>query len=425
MSDSRKYSVPEGGWRGWLTVFATFMVHFLQNGFRDSFGLLLPSIRKVFQVEHAQAAMTNSIMMFLILCSSPMAACMIKKRGHRMTMIIGVFISSLGLLIAGGYIHLSSIHKTPPNILVLHLTVGVMVGLGFGLIYLPSIDILKLYFDRKLGLANGIGAAGSGLGQFVMAPLINMVEAKCGLSGLMYVLAATVCLSVVFCFAYPAHNVQGDVCHYQPLSEKGNLKEASLATALMNVWKNPPMAVMIVHVFFVSLGHYSVLTFFADRARSFGISRDNSTLLLSIMGFSSAVVRIVFGVLIDKFRSKLFLMMTVMLSINGVSMLSSQFLHGFGGQALTSAVFGAGLGAYVTSLIVLVSAIVDDITFPMSICVFTIGVATLVGPTSVGFLLDVSGSYLPGLFSSGVIFMMGAFCLPLVWLKLPRERKCY
>ena len=97
-------SVPEGGWRAWITVLASFMVHFLQNGFRDSFGLLVPSIRKSFQVGHAQAATTNSIMMFLILSSSPIAACMIKKVGHRVTMGIGVGISALGLLPAGVHI---------------------------------------------------------------------------------------------------------------------------------------------------------------------------------------------------------------------------------------------------------------------------------------------------------------------------------
>ena len=109
---------------------------------------------------------------------------------------------------------------------------------------------------------------------------------------------------------------------------------------------------MILHVFRVSLGLYSVLTFFAERASSFGISRDSSTLLLCIMVLVSTIARIGFGILVDKYRS--------------------------------SAVFGCCLGAYVTSLLVLVSTFVEDITFPMSICVATIGVATLVGPTTVG-----------------------------------------
>ena len=275
-------SVPEGGWRAWITVLASFMVHFLQNGFRDSFGLLLPSIRKNFQVGHAEAATTNSIMMFLILSSSPLAACMIKKVGHRLTMGIGVGISALGLLIAGGHIDRCGRHGILPNIVVLYMAVGGMTGLGFGLIYLPSIDILKLYFHRKLGLANGISNAGSGLGQFFLAPIINVVEEEYGLSGLFYVLSAIVGFSIVFCFAFPAHNTPGEGHKYKALPRSEHFSDSSSRTAL---------SLMVLHVFLVSLGHYSVLTFFADRASSFGISRDSCTLLLSIMGLASTVAR--------------------------------------------------------------------------------------------------------------------------------------
>ena len=129
---------PEGGGRAWSVVGASFMVHFLQNGFRDSFGLLLPSIRRSFKVGHGSAATTNSIMMFLILSSSPVAAMLIKKMGHRNTMAIGVLLSTLGLFCAGLHISHSENNGHIPDIFVLYLTVGGLTGIGFGLTYLPS-----------------------------------------------------------------------------------------------------------------------------------------------------------------------------------------------------------------------------------------------------------------------------------------------
>ena len=141
------------------------------------------------------------------------------------------------------------------------------------------------------------------------------------------------------------------------------------------------------------------------------------------MGLSSTIARIGFGILVDKYRSSLFFMMSAVLFINGINIFLSSFLGGFSGQVFTAAMFGSGLGAYVTSLLVLVSTIVEDITFPMSICVATIGVATLVGPTSVGILLDTYQSFLPGFMSSGILLMVGALCLPWVWCNIPRERK--
>ena len=74
--------------------------------------------------------------------------------------MVGVFFSSAGnyfllfnnlfrfsgLLIAGLYIELGPFVQ---NILVVHISVGGLVGLGFGLMYLPAMDIVPHYFDRR------------------------------------------------------------------------------------------------------------------------------------------------------------------------------------------------------------------------------------------------------------------------------------
>merc|ERR1719186_1679929 len=105
---------------------------------------------------------------------------------------------------------------------------------------------------------------------------------------------------------------------------------------------------LIISHFLLHLGIFVTFTFYADRAVMFGISRDNSTILLSIMGVSNFLGRIIFGKLLDRFRSKSFLMVTCVLLLNGVSVLVSQFLTSFAGQAIISAVFGATFGAYIT-----------------------------------------------------------------------------
>ena len=57
------------------------------------------------------------------------------------------------------------------SIAVLYLTVGVLTGLGFGLIYLPAIVSVSIYFEKKRAFATGIAVCGSGLGTFIMAPV--------------------------------------------------------------------------------------------------------------------------------------------------------------------------------------------------------------------------------------------------------------
>ena len=441
MLNKSNSSRPDGGCFAWTIVAASFMVSFLQDGFRDSFGLILPSICNHFHVGRAEASFTNSIMVFLTLGSGPLAACMVKKVGHRLTTVIGVVLSALGLIIAGLYIEMTSDHHhlpnttlnhgTPkgsvdhleivggpvPNILVLHISIGVMTGLGFGLMYLPAMDIVKVYFDANLGLANGIAAAGSGFGQFIMAPTINLLEEHLGLDGTMYVLAGVVSCSLVFGLMYSVPEMAADD---QKVVEKKS--KESIRESIMSMLKSPPMMFLIISHFLLHLGIFVTFTFYADRAVMFGISRDNSTILLSIMGVSNFLGRIIFGKLLDRFRSKSFLMVTCVLLLNGVSVLVSQFLTSFAGQAIISAVFGATFGAYITSLIVIISMLVDDITFPFGICLFILALASLLGPTTVGHLYDVYGSYLPGFVVVGMLAVVGAAFLPLAWWAMHRGK---
>ena len=46
-----------------------------------------------------------------------------------------------------------------------------VLGLGFGLIYLPAIVSVSMYFEKKRAFATGIAVCGSGLGTFIMAPV--------------------------------------------------------------------------------------------------------------------------------------------------------------------------------------------------------------------------------------------------------------
>ena len=57
------------------------------------------------------------------------------------------------------------------SVVMLYFTVGVLTGLGFGLIYLPAIVSVSIYFEKKRAFATGIAVCGSGLGTFIFAPL--------------------------------------------------------------------------------------------------------------------------------------------------------------------------------------------------------------------------------------------------------------
>ena len=54
---------------------------------------------------------------------------------------------------------------------VFQLIRQIFPGLGFGLIYLPAIVSVSVYFEKKRAFATGIAVCGSGVGTFIMAPV--------------------------------------------------------------------------------------------------------------------------------------------------------------------------------------------------------------------------------------------------------------
>lgn len=45
------------------------------------------------------------------------------------------------------------------------LTQGIVVGFGAGCVFLPSIAVLPQWFERRRGLATGLGSSGSAIGK--------------------------------------------------------------------------------------------------------------------------------------------------------------------------------------------------------------------------------------------------------------------
>ena len=66
----------------------------------------------------------------------------------------GTFLTILGMM-------MTSICKTYGQLLVAQ---GIIVGIGDGLLFLPSIVIVSQYFDKRRALATGIASMGSSIG---------------------------------------------------------------------------------------------------------------------------------------------------------------------------------------------------------------------------------------------------------------------
>ncbi|MPC37344.1 Monocarboxylate transporter 12 [Portunus trituberculatus] len=180
---------PDGGW-GWVIVAASFMVHCIADGITMSFGVFFVELLNYFNEGKSLTSWVGSLFMAIPLLAGPLASILTDRYGCQTVTICGALVACLGFFV-------SAFVNTIPMLL---LTVGVITGLGLAVCYVAAIVIVAFYFEKKRSLATGIAVAGSGIGTFLFAPLIQYLMDHWGWR-LSFILLAGVMLNMVVCGA--------------------------------------------------------------------------------------------------------------------------------------------------------------------------------------------------------------------------------
>lgn len=109
------------------------------------------------------------------------------KFGCRLTTILGSLIASLGFVLS----------YFATSIYFLYITIGLIVGFGFGLIYVPAIVSVGYYFEKRRSFAIGIAVCGTGLGTFILSPTNRLLTGKFGWKGALLIKGAFVLNGIV------------------------------------------------------------------------------------------------------------------------------------------------------------------------------------------------------------------------------------
>lgn len=172
---------PDGGW-GWMVALASLVCNFIVDGIGYAFGVLLPEFAEQFGESKGKVSLVGSLLFGTYLCSGPFASGLVNKFGCRAVTIAGSVVAAAGFVLG----------SFATNLDILILTYGVLGGLGFGMMYLPSIVTVGYYFEKKRALATGIAMCGSGLGTFVFSPLNDLLLEQYGWRSLLFIQAGII-----------------------------------------------------------------------------------------------------------------------------------------------------------------------------------------------------------------------------------------
>ena len=282
-----------------------------------SIGVLLPTITKEFNVGKTRASLVHTLIGTITLGACPLVAEAIKvaerrcKRfAHLLVSLTGTILAMVGFAAAGFYVSLAN----EPSIEVLYGLIGLLSGFGFSLMYLPAIVIIDRYFKENLGLATGIASSGSGLGQFIIAPLLQFIQENLSLAHTLYCIAGIIAIALPFILVYrtpqnpdsegAAPEEMTAIAGEEPCDDETVSRVDGCCCGLwrsyMEILKYWPTVLFLLAYFLIALGFASVPIFTADRAEVFGLEGATASYLLSIMGVVNCISRVAWGKVMDR-----------------------------------------------------------------------------------------------------------------------------
>lgn len=200
---------PDGGW-GWVVMMASFSCNVIVDGIVFSAGMFLKPIGEEFNASTPQTAFVSSLLSGFYLLAGPFVSAAANRWGFRPVTIVGAFIAALGFALS----------RWATSVFYLYLTYGFIGGIGFCLIYMPSVITVGYYFERWRALATGISLCGSGVGTFIMAPVSTMLINSLGWRDALLVQAGMILLCAFFGLAFrPIKPIQVTVSN-EPEQEK-------------------------------------------------------------------------------------------------------------------------------------------------------------------------------------------------------------
>lgn len=200
----------------------------------------------------------------------------VRRFGTHPPLIAGIVTQSAGYIAA----------SFATRIWHLYLSQGLLVGIGMGLLFIPSVQCTSQWFDKKRSLANGINSAGSGVGGLIMSFAIGAT-----ITSVDFRWALRVCGIVTF--------VMNSMATMLIRNRNASIKPAQRGFD-HRLLRRRPVLLLLSWAFLSMLGYMVVLYSLSAFAASIGLSHGQATSLTAILNAGTAVGRPMLGFLSDK-----------------------------------------------------------------------------------------------------------------------------
>jgi MFS transporter, OFA family, oxalate/formate antiporter len=384
---------------GWFVVAAAFAVTFVGFGSAYTFSAFVDSLQNEFGASRGSVSLVFSLAGFLYFSFGIVSGPLADRWGSRRLAVLGMIVIAAGLVLAGRAQSLAEVY----------VAYGLGIGLGVGCAYVPALGAVQRWFSQRRALASGIAVAGIGVGTLALPALAAFFIAKLGWRDAYLVLgcsAAVIGGGMALLIVDDPH-------------ERGLLPDGALpsgmdgaaersGTSVRAAIRSRPFLILYASCLICSFGAFVPFVHLVPYAKDHGLPQSSAVLLLGAIGVGSTVGRFFLGGLADRMGRTVTLV--AMLAGMAASLAIWLMSSGLWGLAAFALLYGLFYGGWVAVLPALVMDYFGgrNVSGIIGILYTSVAFGTLVGPSSTGWMFDLTGNYSSPIFASVVATLASA-----------------
>lgn len=270
---------------------------------------------------------TTGLIQSIPLFLSPFVCFLIERFQCRSVAICGSTLISLSFILTRFFV---------TNLLTLNLIIGLMLSCGLAMVYIPAYLIISFHFNKRRALATGIAVSGSGLGLFIISPLLEYLIKQYGWMDTCFIFGAISSHTFISaCLFRPVKQIEPK----KPISSSPPKSSTNFLTEIRVIYNNKRFIIVNVCYFILSFVIVAPHNFLPSHIKLKEI-KDPTSLSISLLGISALVGQISMGFLSDAYRSKNWLIFSVSIILSGLVTCSLPFANSLYMICVYSCLFG-------------------------------------------------------------------------------------
>ncbi|MDH6199041.1 OFA family oxalate/formate antiporter-like MFS transporter [Mycobacterium frederiksbergense] len=378
---------------GWQVVWAVHALTAITYGAAYSFSATFPGLAEEFHASRSAVALVFSLAAGGFHLFGFVAGRLADRVSTRAMCVAGVLVMAAGYLAA----------SRAPTLGALYACYGLGVGLGIGLLYVPSMAAVQTWFAVKRSAAAGIATAGLGIGTVVAPMAVGAALPALGWRTCFVILGAAIA-------------VAGLPAALLVRRHPGAVPAAMTSTSrpLLPVLRTAVFARFYLSVLLASICTFIPYVHLVPAARDQGYSLQMGTLLIALIGVGNILGRFALGGIADRIgRLPVLAALTAILGFSFLGWAANSALPVLVGFAV---LFGLAYGGCVSLYPAVTADLFGDngIGATLGALYTSVGLAALVGPTLAGYLRDSTHSYtVPALICAAAALIAAALTYTL------------